>query len=349
MSHDELKTGNAAAAGDEFREGRRRQRHLLSTAEVQSLCELNNISAAQGVFQTLAVTIVTIALAVVFWHPLVVFPAVLVIASRQHALFVLIHDAAHYRLFKSRSLNDWVGQILAMPGGISMHTYRVIHRLHHNYLFEQRDPDVPLIAGYPRGRRYLLVKLSKDLFGLTAWKTFKYFFGAPVINDAASSTDRPLDDTAPALREAARRDRWWVIAWHSGMLVLAFIGGWWLEYLVLWLLPLVTVMQLFLRLRAVLEHGAVTDQTSALTAARTNVGPGWLMWFVFPHHVNFHIEHHLIPSIPFYNLPRCHNLLAKCGALSSAEVRRVPETLALLLANPSIASQRLPRVGKVTK
>jgi hypothetical protein len=33
-----------------------------------------------------------------------------------------------------------------------MCTYRVIHRLHHNNLYGELDPDTALHGGYPRGR-----------------------------------------------------------------------------------------------------------------------------------------------------------------------------------------------------
>src|SRR2546421_9142246 len=36
------------------------------------------------------------------------------------------------------------------------------------------------------------------------------------------------------------------------------------------------------RLRAISEHGATTDFSSPLTAARTNVAPPWLEWLIFP-------------------------------------------------------------------
>ena len=66
-----------------------------------------------------------------------------------------------------------------MAGAISMCTYRVIHRLHHNNLYTEEDPDTAIHGGYPRGRAYLWKKLGQDLLGLNAWKTFAYFFGAP--------------------------------------------------------------------------------------------------------------------------------------------------------------------------
>jgi len=162
-----------------------------------------------------------------------VIPAMIVIAGRQQACFVLAHDAAHYRLYKTRWLNDLVGRLLAAPVGIYMHTYRVVHRLHHNHLYEDRDPDIPLVAGYPRGRKYLARKLLADLFGLNAWKTYAYFFGSPVINDDATGTSRPLDDTAPDLRRAARQDRWSVVCFHVVAPMTALAMGYLVEYHVL--------------------------------------------------------------------------------------------------------------------
>jgi len=53
-----------------------------------------------------------------------------------------------------------------------------------------------------------------------------------------------------------------------------------LEYLVLWILPLVTVVQAILRLRAICEHGATSDFSSPLTAARTTTCPPWLAWLL---------------------------------------------------------------------
>jgi len=86
-------------------------------------------------------------------------------------------------------------------------------------------------------------------------------------------------------------------------------------------------------LRAICEHGAVRDFSSPLTAARTNIGPRWLMWLFFPYQVNFHIEHHMYPSIPFYNLPRAHDEMMKHGVLTEAEVRDLRETLRMVIAD----------------
>jgi len=303
---------------------------------LEKLTERDTVKAGKSLATTLGV----LGGAMVFpglmgYHPLAFLASTLVIASRQHALFVLAHDAAHYTLFPQFWLNDLVGRFCGATTGVSMRTYRVVHRLHHNNLYTDYDPDLPLHGGYPRGKWYLIKKLLKDLSGLTAYKTYAYFFGTPAVNDQTNVAPRPLDDTSPRLKERAREDRLLVLATQVGLATTAVTFGFGFEYFALWVLPLVTTLQPMLRLRAIAEHGAASgDLRSPLTAARTNVGSKWMMWFMFPHHVNYHIEHHIYPSVPHYNLPIVHQEMKKRGLLKGAEVRTFPsETLPLIFAD----------------
>src|SRR4029079_418671 len=165
-----------------------------------------------AVAQTAGVIALAIAFGVWAWPSPWIALTIVVVGVQQHALFILAHEAAHYRLFRQRAINDAIGRAIGMAGAISMCTYRVIHRLHHNNLYTEEDPDTAIHGGYPRGTAYLWKKLAQDLLAINAWKTFAYFFGAPAINRDTSRAARPLDDTSPALRASARRGPWLGIA-----------------------------------------------------------------------------------------------------------------------------------------
>ena len=323
--------------GEEFKDD---YRQALPKELVQNLTRRNPWRASAAILHDVLVLAGAIAAALWFWpNPLVILAAIVVIGTRQHALFVVAHDAAHYLLFENRRINDFAGRACAMPQGLSMCTYRVIHRLHHNNLYGELDPDTALHGGYPRGKTYLVKKLLKDLSGFTAWKTYAYFLGgAPALNTATNVALRPLDDTSGKLRSEARSDRNIVIAFHVVLLALFAWSGYLLQYLVLWVLPLVTVVQALLRLRAIAEHGATTDFSSPLTAARTNLGPAWLRWALFPHNVNYHVEHHLYASVPQHNLPALHSAMVKHGLLENAEVIPFRATLAKIFAERTATS-----------
>ena len=311
-------------------------RKALPREVVLELTRRSAWRASAAIVGDVLVVALAAAVALAYWFSLpITIICVLVIGTRQHALFVIAHDAAHYLLYEGRWLNDLVGRACATLQGLSMCTYRVIHRLHHNNLYGELDPDTALHGGYPRGTAYLVKKLLKDLSGLTAWKTYAYFLGgAPALNTATNVALRPLDDTSEKLRLEARRDRNVVIGFHLALLAAFAWSGYLVQYLVLWVLPLVTVVQAILRLRAIAEHGATTDFSSPLSAARTNLGPAWLEWLIFPHHVNYHIEHHLYASVPHYNLPALHREMAARGVLEGAECLPFSATLAKIFAEP---------------
>lgn len=336
-----------ARKGEEFREDHRapgsrnaEARRLLTPAELAPLTRLSAPRSLLAIAHTFGLIALALVLGLATWPSVWLLPSILVIGVAQHGLFILAHEAAHYRLFAHRAANDIVGRFIGMVGGVSMCTYRVTHRLHHNNLYTEEDPDTAIHGGYPRGKAYLLKKLGRDLLGLNAWKTYAYFFGAPAINADTNREIRPLDDTSEDLRAAARRDRLWVAGFHvmAPLAALAFGGGRGLAmYLVLWVVPLVTVLQPILRLRAICEHGAAQDLSSPLTAARTNRTTGSLAnrlarGILFPHHVNYHVEHHLYPAVPHYHLPALHRLLVEKGALQSAEVRDFADTWRLVFA-----------------
>ena len=330
-------SGNAAA------------RRILGADELAPLTRLSDARSAVALLQTSALIGLAIAAGVRVWPSAWLLLAIVVIGIQQHALFILAHEAAHYRLFADRKVNDVVGRLVGMVGGISMCTYRVIHRLHHNHLYTDEDPDTAIHGGYPRGVAYLWKKLGQDLTGWNAWKTYAYFFGAPALNEVTNRAVRPLDDTSPQLRAAARADRWFVVALQLAMpLACLGLGGWrgLAQYAVLWLVPMLTVLQPILRLRAIAEHGGVVDLSSPLTAARSNRSGGSLLNVlaratIFPHHVNYHLEHHLYPAVPHYHLPALHRMLVAKGALEGAEVRDVGSTMRVIFA----AKQRRAEPG----
>jgi fatty acid desaturase len=330
--------------GEEFRDKLSTQsaRRSLSGEELARLTKLSAAKSVLSLAQTFVCLVGTTALglyafSIIGPKPLVggllLALAIVLMGFWQHALGIISHESTHYRLFESRSANDWVGRIAGMLIGTSNFSYRIVHRLHHNHLYEPMDPDMALMAGYPRGKAYLWKKLLKDICGLTAWRNYLYFFGAPAANAATGSKQDPLADTTARLRTLALRDRWIVVGFHVAMPMLMFFIGFGVEYLILWILPALTVQAFILRLRAVAEHGAPSDTSTALGAARTNIDLPWIVQLsLFPHHVNYHLEHHLFPAVPHYHLPELHRLLKERGVLDGAEVRSFRETMQRVFA-----------------
>ncbi len=83
----------------------------------------------------------------------------------------------------------------------------------------------------------------------------------------------------------------------------------------LWVAAYLTTYPLVARIRQVAEHGNVPALYEADPRGNTRTTRANLLERVLlcPNHVNFHIEHHLLPSVPCWRLPALHRLLRERG------------------------------------
>ncbi len=237
----------------------------------------------------------------------VYFIAFVVIASRQHALMVLTHDGIHKRLARSLWMNDWLARLtMAFPVFTSLAKWRLIHLYHHQYTHTAADPDRAIYARYPLNSRKFQRLLLRDLCGLNVITTLKYFMDVPLIAREFNRRFLGEDRVAQYHKLSDMRAFWlfWVVVIGGGL--------WWggtpfaVGFLAYWLLPYCTVTQVFFRIRGAIDHGNVPDPGNPYQQTRTYFLHPALAFFLAPKRVNYHLEHHLYPSVPFYNLLQLH-------------------------------------------
>jgi len=88
----------------------------------------------------------------------------------------------------------------------------------------------------------------------------------------------------------------------------------------LWVGAFLTTNTLVTRIRAIAEHSMAPDPADPLRNTRTTLASWWERLLVSPCRVNYHLEHHLMMTVPHYNLPRMHRLLRERGVLDGALV-----------------------------
>lgn len=253
------------------------------------------------------------ALAALLPHPAIWALCFVMAARHQLALAILMHEGAHRRLFDSVRWNDTCCQLLcAAPLFFSMYSYQKLHMKHHREPLASTDPDLSLIGGYPIPGRSLLRKLLRDAVGISYFKFIRYFIYMARRPTDGKKRSLSAEHGGRKLPLAA------VVAMMLGvnalLLALLWLSGHPWLYLGLWLLPMMTGLQVLLRIRGIAEHAGYAPNPDQRLNARTVVNP-LEAFFLAPHNVNYHIEHHLYPAIPFYRLPEVHRLLAAGGHL----------------------------------
>ena len=246
---------------------------------------------------------------VMHWNVYAAVPAylltILFIGSRQHALAILMHEGAHYRLMKNRVANDFFAELFtAWPMHIAMRNYREHHFPHHRAPNTDDDPDWTLRREddsweFPKTKFRLATMFLFDFLGLRMVDQYRTFGRY----------------TFPHKRKRDWID--WVREGYTLTLIVSFTYfGLWIPYLVFWMVPMLTWLKVVLRMRTIAEHYAL-DYGHMFRQTRTT----------YPElaGANFHrAEQHRLPPRPSSLSQRA--VLQPAGtARGTAEDGRVPQ------------------------
>jgi fatty acid desaturase len=208
---------------------------------------------------------------------------VILLASRQRALGVILHDAAHGNVYARDGLSQW---LLAAPMFEELSLYRRLHLSHHGHLGrpgldpDYLEPDWSCRSAWVRYRRWLLDRtmwrrsLLGELVGMSGWGRLQVAL-------------------------------WWG----------AFLGGFtWLagaesaaSFALLWLLSRATAYHALKVFTELTDHVGLRPGT-VLSYTR-NSPSNLLSLLLHPHDDGYHLTHHLAPRVPLLALARAHRLL----------------------------------------
>ena len=257
---------------------------------------INVVSISMNWLQILA------AMALFFYFPnaLTFLLSVIVIGSRQFALAVLAHDGAHNLLFSNEKINDFVSQwFCAFPLFSDNRPYRPYHLAHHRFTESENDPDLSLSAPFPITKASFRRKVIRDLTGQTGFRRYSIALKSIFSSEA--------DNFAGRIKKISDKISGFFI---SNLVIFSLIAifSHWSIYFLLWWIPAFTYYSLIVRIRNIAEH-SVTPGDTNLNNTRTTKASLLTRYLLVPHHVNFHLEHHLFTNCPWYNLPKVHEML----------------------------------------
>lgn len=221
--------------------------------------------------------------------------AVCIIGPRIHALGVLMHEASHYRGYRNRKLNDFVGEIVAFCTTASLEGYRKNHFAHHRHLNTDEDPDYVrnLLTGefiFPQPLRTILWTLVRYGLGLKTWQTFTDYHKTEQVKDVS-------------VRKSVIR-----MAVTLTIIGTSIWFGFWPMLILYWFIPILTTFSIVRYIRNVGDHVGM-DHLPLEDRTRTVISPLLEQWMIAPYGLNYHLEHHLYPSVTSFNLHKLHRIM----------------------------------------
>jgi fatty acid desaturase len=216
-------------------------------------------------------------------------------------MVTFMHDALHYTLFRSK-LANWVFGILCMlPIFATFVGFREDHIEHHRHNRSPRDPD-----SFTMGKRgvgdFVLFYAYAAIGGVLSFLHFNFIY--PV------TTFGPRQWAIQLFELALKGVVYWAVL--STAAEYDVLG----RTLAVWLYP-VLVLSLLNSMRFIAEHYGTPWDAGQMAGTRTVISNPVNSFFW--NNINWHIGHHVYPSVPWYNLVELHKVLEPqikdCGAV----------------------------------
>ena len=203
-----------------------------------------------------------------------------------YIIFSIAHDSTHRALSSKLWLNDGMGSValLFLVPFAPMSVVRWMHIQHHRFTNDKMDPD-------------RFIHSSPLWQAPVRWANFDLYYVYYFVRYGGKIARKSYLKIAMFL----------VVL--IGLLTVGISAGYGLQILFLWFLPsrialfLVAIVFVILPL----YPGTVTHAENPYLATTMRLGSEWLITPLFAYH-NYHLIHHLYPTIPFYKMARAWHL-----------------------------------------
>lgn len=192
-----------------------------------------------------------------------------------YALFTPAHEAIHRAAANRPEVNDFIlaaATFVAVPFGKGK-LFRLLHMQHHRHTNEERDPDH---------------WMASSLWTMPLWGLWPFIYLYKFLRN-------------PALLPNVKAGEIWREIAVAGLIFGALVA--WNPHLMLmmWLIPTYCAFFLMCLVFMVLPHYPHTGRQDVdpNTTSLMRLGQEWWLTPVLMHQ-NYHLVHHLYPTIPFY-------------------------------------------------
>ncbi|MGX5848092.1 fatty acid desaturase family protein [Mesorhizobium sp. PL10] len=208
------------------------------------------------------------------------------------------HECGHGTAFRTQWMNDAVYQLACFMIMRNPVTWRWSHTRHHtDTIIVGRDPEIAVM------RPPDLLRVVLNFFGiLDAWHAMTDMVrNAAGVISAAEKTFIPEQEQPKAIRVA----RIWLAIYIAAIGLALYLHSW----LPLMLIGLPRLYGAWHHvMTGLLQHGGLADNVidHRLNSRTVLMNPvsRFIYW-----NMNYHVEHHMFPMVPFHALPRLHALI----------------------------------------
>ena len=268
--------------------------------QLNQLSKLDNYHVILALLQDWSIIFfsILITLHCTYLYPL----CLLVIGSRQRALSTIFHDAAHGRVAINKTINLVAGTVFSGFWVFqSINQYKSSHvKNHHGDLGNKIiDPDYQYYIGEGLYNSELTAKdfLFRHVVAVLMLFKAPSYLAYLIKNRVSSAKLYPFEFAVMLLGWAGV----FTLAYHYNSLQLIILY---------WLVPFLTTHTIIGYFIELAEHYPLLGASNQVIELSRNRFSHWLEALFFSmHNENYHLVHHLRPTIPFWNMVKAHKVM----------------------------------------
>lgn len=242
--------------------------------------------------------------------------SILLIGGLQHHLLILLHEGAHFLLHPNKKINDFWGDLFcAIPFFTLQKNYRIFHLTHHRFSGDpEKDPEADMYAsmGHFYQKRSKKDFLQTVVFVLLGYHTLKFILWTLKFQQKMIKSGR-LEK--PGTKELILN----LLFWGTSIGLTTYFGVF--HYIVIfWIIPYLFVAMPCLILHGFGEHSG-SNSSNEFDKTLTHHFNPIVNYFLYPIKSGYHLDHHVFPTIPWYNVNSLRRELKK-NSIYCTEIKK---------------------------
>ena len=318
----------------------------LGKSELSELTQRSNLKGLAHMlpFVLMVLATGTATLYLAFYAPIWAFLAMLFVHGTLFKFLGRVsasHELCHYTVFRTRWINRLFYSVFCFLAWDNEVFLKARHMSHHQFTgFNNRDGELQLPMIIPPSKWIALVTFDLQEFIVQIKLNTKLAQG--IIDPGLMASYLPESDKKA--RASVKRQSRILLLGQAALAVLFIATGLWPMLLIITLAPFIA--QWLNMLVAFPQHAGLQPGVTdfRLNSRTINLGP--VLSFLYCN-MQYHVEHHMYASVPFYNLPKLRKIIAadlppSYGLVASW--REMNAAWKIQRADPSYAIQvKLPR------
>ena len=278
----------------------------------KTLKDLSKRSNTKGIID-ISIFILTILisayLCIITWGTLWSIPALLLYGNIFYCKIISIqHETNHETYFRSRNLNKIFYNITSLLGGFEVFRWKWSHFHHHSYTIFTHKEVYDYEANSPRPTepiRFLLNFLP--LGPILNIQKVRHFTHFEIIKHSLGIISEVVKLTVPEneIKKLINSSRLHLSFWFLVITLSILIQSW---------LPIIMILlppfygNTILMICTMTQHAGLAENCKDHRKSTRTVILNPFFSYLYTH-MEYHVEHHIFPKIPFYNIKKLHSVI----------------------------------------